>query len=727
MRTLAALSLAAGIALTAALASIVDAIFLRPLPVPRPHEIARVFTASEGQPFGFVSYPDFVDFRSAAPTIAECLIPVSVGEPPQIRLALAVTEDYFQVLGVHARYGRTFSDHDDAVAVLAHGTAADIGKTLRIGTKPYAVIGIAPENFSLDRFLHPDLFIPIHSYGDGKILQDRSRRFLTVHMRGDATQIPAIAARLEREHPDTNRGRRAVVLNERTARFRTDKMMSPLVGLLSALAVLMMAIACANACGALLIRAEARARDVAVKIALGASRARLLGESMREAAFLSLLSCALGSPLAWVLKEALRKSVVLPTDLAISISPRIDSRVLFVAIAAAFVAAILCGIAPSCRRVNIWATLKAHDRSSKSHTRNILAMIEIAIAAALLTAGGSLWNGLNAARNTDLGCRTDRIAVMTFDPGQAGYNETRTRAFYRELMGRVEALPGVKGVALAQSVPLGFTGAQKAIRIGDQDEQTVWMNIVTPEYFERMHIGFVEGRTFDDRDSAPVIVNQELAKRIAVGEKMKVAGRTVQVVGIVKTARYMRWDEPPRPFFYLPYAQNYASRMTLHVESVGNIFEPVRALSPNVPMSDVRMLREYFDNGAMFAVNAALRIAAITGGLGLLLALVGLYGVVSSSVDRRRREIGIRIALGACHSTVFALIVREGMTLAILATFVGLIGGQCGSHLLPASGTVSIWVSTAAAALMIGASLLACAVPAFRALRIDPAAILRED
>jgi len=723
---LAVLSLAVGTGLTAALASIVDAILLRPLPVARPEEIARVFTASQGQPFGFVSYPDFEDFRKALPMVAECLIPVTVGEPAQIKLALAVTLDYFKVLGVGTRFGRTFAEGDDAVAILARGSARDIGATLRVGAKLYTVIGVAPENFGLDRFMHADLFIPIRSYGDGKILGDRGRRFLTVHVRGvgAGAEIATIAAGLEREHPQTNRGRRAVVLDEMTARLQTDKMMPPLAGLLSALALLILAIACSNACGALLMRAEARARDTALKIALGAGRVRLLCESLREAVGISLISCALGLPLAWMVKETLRRSIVLPTDLAIAIDARIDWRIALLAFTAALVATMLCGVAPLCVRVDVWAILKAHERGAKSRTRNALAMVEIALAAALVSTGGSLWSGLNTAKNADLGYRADRIAVMTFDPG---YSETRTRAFYRELMERVKSLPGVRDVALAQSVPLGVTGAQKQICIGDQEEMTAWMNIVTPEYFDLMHIRFIQGSTFDTRDG--VIVNEELAKRIGIGEKMKVAGRTVEVIGVVKTVKYMRWDEPPRPFFYLPYPQNYASRMTLHVESDQNVFGAVRTLTREISMSDARMLHEYFDNGAMFAVKAALRIAAITGAGGSSLALAGLYCVVSSSVVRRRREIGIRVALGARHNTVFAMIVRQGMALAMVGTAAGTVAGQYGSRLLRGFVPVGVsaWMSVGAAGLMVGASLIACAVPAVRALSVDPAVVLRED
>lgn len=724
MRTLAILSLAAGIGLTAALASIADAILLRPLPVARPWEISRVFTASEGQPFGFVSYPDFEDLRKAGPVIAECLIPVAVGEPPRMQLALAVTPDYFRVLGVGARFGRTFADDDGMVAVLARGSAGDLGKTLRVGAKLYTVIGIAPENFGLDRFLHQDLFIPIRSYGDGTILEDRSRRFLTVHMRGgNAAKIATIAARLEHGHPETNRGRRAVVLDEWTARLRTDRMVAPLAQLLGALAALILAIGCGNACGALLTRGEARARETALKISLGASPMRLMGESLRESAGIAGLGCALGLPLAWLVTEALRRSIVLPTDFGISIAARIDGRVAALAVAAAMFATILCGVAPCCFlawRMDVWATLKARERSAKGRARNGLVVIEIAIAAALAAAGGSLWTGLSTAKNADLGYRSDGISVITFDPGQRGYSELRTRAFYRDLVERVKELPGVRGVALAQSVPLGMTGAQRQIRIRDGEEMTVWMNIVTPEYFVLMHIGFVAGRGFDGRDGA--IVNEELAKRVGVGEKMFVGGKCIEVIGVVKTAKYMRWDEAPRPFFYLPYARNYASRMTLHIVSAGNVLEAVRRLARDVPASDARALREYFDHGAMFGVKVALRVAGVVGGAGLLLALAGLYGIVSSAVARRRREIGIRVALGARPAAVFAMIVRQGMAVATMGTAVGLAAAQLLCRLVPGRG--GRWW---AAGLVIGASLVACAVPAIRALRVDPAAVLRED
>src|SRR5487761_1901234 len=683
MRTLAVLSLTLGIGLAAALASVIDAVLLRPLPVARPEELLHVFTASAEQPFGFVSYPDFEAFRkagSAQGAVAQCLIPVSAGDPPRMELALAVTPDYFQVLGVKARFGRVFATGDERanVAVLAHGSAGDIGATLRVAGKLYTIVGVAPEHFGLDRFLHEDFYIPIRSYGDGKILQDRSRRFLTVYVRGShaAPELAAIAARLEQQHPQSNRGRRAVALDEGTARRRTDKMMTPLAALLGSLAALLLALACANACGAFLMRGEARIRETAIKIALGASWTRLLGESLREAAGIVVPGCALALPFAWLLIEALQRSIALPSDFSIALAARIDGRVFAVALATSAASVLLCGLGPQLSllsRIDVWTVLKSRERGGASRARNLLAMAEVALAAALTASGGSLWMGLRAAQGVDLGYRTENISVMTFDPSQQGFDETRTRAFYRDLLDRAKALPGVRGVALAQSVPLGMTGAQKQVKIRGEDEITVWSNIVSPQYFERMRMALLSGRAFEERENAAAIVNQELAKRVRIGEKMLVAGRSVQVVGVVKTAKYMRWDEAPRPFLYLPYSDNYAPRMTLHIESTADVFTAVRGLTRGVPASDARLLQEYFDNGAMFGVKLALKIASVVGGGGLALALAGLYGVVSSAARRRRREIGIRLALGAPRISVVSLVAREALTIAAFGSAVGLI------------------------------------------------------
>ncbi len=730
MRTLAALSLAVGIGLASALLSIVDAVLLRPLPVARPHEILRVFTASQSQPYGLVSYPDFQDLPGA---VAQCLIPVAVGDPARMQLALAVTPDYFQALGVAPRFGRLLSMEDERanVAVLAHGAASDVGKTLRVAGKPYLIVGVAPEHFGLDRFLHEDFYIPIRSYGDGQILLDRSRRFLTVYTRGAAPELEGIGTRLEREHPQSNRGRRIIAMDELTARVRTDKMMTPLAALLGSLAFLILLIACANACGALLMRGGARVKETALKMALGASPARLLCESLKESAAIAGAGCALGLPLAWVTIEALRRSTAMPSDFSISVAARIDGRVALAAMASAAVCTIACGLAPRLLPINVWSALKSHERgASKGRARKLLAMVNVALAAALTASGGSLWLGLRAAQNVDLGYRTKEISVITFDPSQQGFNESQTRGFYRELTERAKALPGVRGVALAQSVPLGMTGAQKQIRIRDEEEMTVWSNIVSPEYFTRMRMPLVSGRAFDDRDGAVAIVNQELAKRVRIGEKMFIARKSVEVVGIVKTAKYMRWDEAPRPFVYLPYSDNYVPRMTLHVEAPGDVFAAVRALARGVPASDARPLQEYFDNGAMFGVKIALKIAGVVGAGGLLLALAGLYGVVASSARRRRREIGIRLALGATAAGVVKLIGREAICIAALGTAAGLLLAASGSRLLrsfvPGSGQ-SLWSGVVAAVLMAVACLIASAVPAIKALRLDPAKVLREE
>ena len=483
----------------------------------------------------------------------------------------------------------------------------------------------------------------------------------------------------------------------------------------------------------MLIRGEARVRDTATKMALGASRTRLLREALLDAGGIAVLGCALALPFAWLMVEALRRSIALPSDFSLSLGARIDGRVFAAALGAAAMAVLICGLTPQTfvlSRIDTWNSLKSRDWSAKGRARTLLPMAGVALATALTTCGASLWMGLRTAQRVDLGYRTSDISVVTFDPAQQGDDETRGRSFYRELLDRVKALPGVRGVALAQSVPLGMTGAQKQIRTRDEDEISVWSNIISPEYFERMRMPLVAGRAFGEHDGAVAIINQELANRVRIGEKMLVDGKSVEVVGIAKNAKYLRWDEAPRPFLYLPYSDNYVPRMTLHIESDTDVFASVRSLARGVPVSDARSMREYFDNGAMFGVKIALRIAAVVGGGGLLLALAGLSGAVSSTVARRRQEIAIKVALGATQVQVLVAILREGMTIALLGTAAGLILARFWSGLLagfvPGSGE-SAWASAFAAALMMFASLIACVVPAMRALKLEPAQVLRDD
>jgi putative ABC transport system permease protein len=762
---LAVLTLAVGLGLAAALASVADAILFHPLPVDRPREIVRIYTASSGQPLGFVSNPDFEDLRGSSRTmagmIAESQVLIAVGSTPaQMRMGLAVSANYFDVLRVAPAVGRTFRADQarQAVVVLSYSFwesrfGADrsvIGNAIQLGGTSFTIIGVAPDGFGLDRFTREDFYLPMDVYGAGLLavaghpLEDRARRYLKVYGRlapgATAHQARAefetLASRLEAQYPDANRGRRAVVLTESEARS-TDRTMPALAGLLLAAAALVLSIACTNVAGLMLMRAEARAREFAVRLAIGATRAGLLVEGVIESAVLAACGGALGIPLAWAATHMLAQAATLPTDFGFAISPRIGVRIGIVMFGAAAIAAIVCGSAPLLRRIEIVAALKSRGGSSSRHWRNTLVAVQIALAAGLLASGGFLMKGIAKAGRIDPGYRTDHVLVMALDPGQVRYTEAKTRVFYGQVLDRVRRLPGVQATALAQSVPLGYTGAQRQITTGTE-LRTVWINIVDNGYFELMHIPIVEGRPFDQRDTAmspPVaVVNQELARLCGVGCKFQMNGRAVDVVGIARTAKYFQLSEHPTPYLYLPYSQNYASRMVLHVEQIGTarqVIDEIRAIDAAQPVSEVRALGDYVAQGAMFNARVAVDVLGVVGLCGLALALAGLYGVISQSITRRRREIGIRMALGAKRPAVTILIVVHGIKLAAGGTTCGSIAAMLLERLLSslvagASGRDFSVLAAAAAVVMI-ASLAACLIPAWRASGVDPAAALRDE
>ncbi|MBZ5604775.1 MAG: ABC transporter permease [Acidobacteriia bacterium] len=730
---LAILSPAVGLGLITALLSLAEAILFRPLPVSRPGEVVRIVTTSRDQPMGFVSYPDFLDLRGAIDAVAETQVLIAAGDPPRVRMGLAVTPDYFDVLGVPAAIGRTFHSGEEhaPMVVLAHAfwrtNPVPVGGTIRLGKTPFTVIGIAPENFGLDRFLHEDFYVSTGAFAAGLLpatgrpLEDRGRRFFTVFARVHGTidsaraAVAAAGAKLEAQFPETNRGRRALLLTESEARLRSDKTMPALARILVAVTALIAAITAANFAGLMFMRTLAQARDRSIRVALGATRGRMLRDHFAQSALLCGAALALGLPLGAAAARALAHSAVLPTDFHFAIEPML-SRPMTIAAAMAAVLVALCGsLAP------------------KPVIRSAVIAAEIALATMLTAAGAMLIEKTGASQRIHLGYRTEGIFVAALDPAQAGSGETRTRVFYDQLLRRLRALPGVRRVALAQSVPLGYAGAQREIAFeGDREKLVVWMNTVTPEYFDLMRIRPVAGRTFDDREAAPVaVVNREFARRCGLGCRFRMNGREVLVIGIVPAAKYFYLGEPARPYFYLPYSQNYASRMIVHVEGGAprEILEEIRRLDPAQAVSETRMLSDYASQGATFHTRIALDAVGFVGTCGLGLALVGLFGIVSHEAARRRREIPIRVALGASRLRIVALVLRKGITLATGGALAGWIAALAGARWLAAAtdpGGFDLWRAPAMAALaVIAIAGIAAFLPAWRASRVDPAGVLR--
>jgi predicted permease len=794
-RFLAVLSLAIGIALAVALSSIADAVLFRPLPVARPDEIVRVYSASPLHSLGFVSYFDYRDFARArtlrgplAPSapalcgmIAQTQVLLAVGartgrptdQPPEMRLGLAVSSNYFDVLGVPARLGRTFSENEDRqpVVILSDSFwrrrfAADpaiLGRAVSLAQAPFTVIGVAPPGFGLDRFLHEDFYVPIGVYAagilpvTGRPLEDRGRRYFSIYARRGApvaavqADLASIAAQLSREFPLTNHQQKVVVMTELAARLAAAGSMQAVAWILLALAALSVAAAASNAGGLLLLRSEARAGEYALKVALGASRPRLLREALAESLFLSTLGTTAAIPLAWAALKAAHRLWELPTDLPMTMDAHIDARMAMLAIGCAFLTTILCALAPAWVTHGATHPIASLRYTSNSRLRGALVILQVAFAAALLGSGASLLAGVTSVSHIDLGYRTDHILTMTFDPSQTQSDETRTRAFYRELLERTPQLPGVRAAALAQFVPLGFTAAQKQVKIAaaspdaiSTGPMAVWMNTITPGYFELMRMPLIAGRDFNAQDTArttPVVVVNEALARFwsdgrALGQSMEVDGRHVEVIGVVKTAKYQQVGEAPRPFFYLPYEQNFVPRLTLHVHTYGapasiapSVLAAARAIDPAQPASDIRPLDQFLSRGALFTARIGVMVTAAAGFCAWALSLTGLYACIASSVRRRRREIGIRRALGASRWSVTRLVLIQGAKFTLAGISIGLVFAAMAQHwagqIASQNGSMRLPALALTDVIVAATSLAACLIPAWRASGLDPAVALR--
>ena len=749
LRLAAAISMTLGFSLALALASIADALLFRPLP----YQLSRVFTTSKNQPLGLMSYPDFEDFRELAPgrLIAQSHILVSVTQanvaqailsransltpvaqailspansPAEIRLGLAVSRDYFDVLGISP----TFTGDTQPAVILSHAFwrshfASDphiTGRTLRLAGSIFTVIGVAPRGFGLDRFLHEDFYVPLDAYRHGLLpahgqpLEERGRRFLTVFARNPSSaQLDAAAARLADQYPETNRGRRVIVLPELDAHAQLHPGTASLARSIVSVAALILIIAISNAAGLLLLAAEARAQEMTIRAALGATPLRLLLDRLRETLFLATIAAAASIPFAWICTRLLLEIAQPPTDIPLTPAAHLDGRVLGTLFCAALLAAL---VSTFCKI-----------------PRSFVAASQIALATALAILGINLATTLHDARSTPLGYRTDHVLTLTYDPAQLRYTGAQTRRFFADLLDRTRALPGVRSVALAQSIPMSYVSAQSNISTDSADPPiAVFSNLVTPGYFDLMHIPILEGRAFslyDTASSMPVaIVNQELARQTPINSMVTINGRRHTVVGIARTARYFHITEALRAYVYLPYTQNFASRMTLFVETLGAPAEMARVVvDPNLPATDVRSLDASVWHTALMNVRTGLRAVELVGGCGLALALAGLYSVVASAALRRRREIAIRMAIGSTRAQACATIARTAIVVSLFSTTIGFVLSFWIARLLGSlAPAVHAGGAVVAALSVLLLALIAAIFPAWRAARADPAAVLRQ-
>ena len=787
----AAVSLAVGIGANTAMFSLADALLLRPLPVERPGEIVHDLSTARGDDSGYMSYPDFLDFKSRTrslsglTTIGQVLLGLRAGPatPAQVKLGAVVPTDFFDILGVRPALGRTFRTDEDRqpVAVLSHVLweshfASDpsvIGRQIRLSGLDFTVIGVAPASFTgLQLFVHEELYLPMGMWPRVAVeeknpLDRRDHRNVVVYgrlgpgrtVREAQAEFATIARNLEQAYPDADRGRSVALLPEIEARNRSDSTMAALVALLLSVSGLVLFIACANVANLLLSRAGSRSREVAIRLAIGAGRRRLLRQFLTESQLLAVLGGAAGLVLAMVCMQFL-SSLRLPTEFPISLVIPLDIRVLSFCAIVALVSGLIFGFAPAMQmlKTDLTGTLKSGDlavsgRKRRLQARNLLVIGQVTVSTVLLVAAGLLVKDFVETLSYQPGFRTDHILLMSLDPAAVRYNESQTREFYKQLIARVKALPGVRSVALGQNVPLGFSHSIRVVAIEgyetprDQQGFSTSFNTIDENYLATMQIPLVSGRNFDTGDTASsppvVIVNQTMAKRywpkrLAVGGRIAIEGKSLQVVGIVKDMKYNDVAEPPTPFFFLPFSQHYTPPMTLHIETAGDpavfaapVTAEIRRLDPDQPVQEVMTLHHFFQEGALFANRLIAQLVTTIGVLGLLLATVGLYGVIAYSVSRRTREIGIRMAIGADRGGVLRLILKQGAGLSLIGVALGsgaaiLLTPVLQSQLVgvnPRDPLVFLTVPL----LLCGVSLLACYVPARRAAQVEPLNALRHE
>ena len=791
----AALSLALGIGANSAIFSLADALLLRPLPVRDPGAVVTLTTNTPDNPYSGVSYPNYRDIRGKAQSFDGVVafqlstwgVANSAGEIAQMRMGVMVSDNFFQVLGVEPTLGRSFRPEEtrvpgrDAVVVLAHDFwnnqfAADrsvVGRTIRLNGIDFTVVGVAPESFTgVDQYIRPALFVPVMmkqrlDASKDNPLETRGNHDFTVKARlkpgmsmGTArAELATIWNNLQQSYPDINRGRKVDVKTEIQARYQQDPYDAILVMFLMGLVGLVLIIACANVANLLLARASSRAREIAIRLAVGASRMRLVRQLLLESLMLAVLGGLLGVVFGYAGIRFLQR-IQIPTDLPVVISVQLDHRVLAFSLIAALVSALFFGLAPALQstRTGLVPALKAGGQGLQGRRRTIgrsfLVVGQVALSMALLVAAGMLVDAVGKTLTFDPGFRTDHLLTMEFDTALVRYTDDQTREFYRSLRDRASALPGVRSVAMTCYVPFAPNGYGKTVVPEGyefpkgRDSASTPGAVVDEHYFDVMKMAIIRGRGFTAGDKAGArrvaVVNQEFAsaywpKQDPVGKRFRLndsKGPWVEVVGVTKTSRYFFIAEPPMKFLYLPFAQEQSSRMSLMVETFGDpaaIAAPLRAvvrgIDPNQPIYDVRTFSSFYEQRAVAVAMTLMQVVATMGMLGLTLALVGLYGLIAYSVSRRTQEIGIRMAIGADSMEVLKMVLRQGLVLVLVGIVVGgavsVVVARMLAIGLAGLGTPNpiTYVVVPIALLLI--TLAACYIPARRASLIDPIRALR--
>ncbi|HEV7668939.1 MAG TPA: ABC transporter permease [Thermoanaerobaculia bacterium] len=791
-------TLALGIGMTTTPFSMVDALIFRPYPVPHPNEVVTLVSTSRDKSLGSFSYREYLDLRDhaksydgviASSDTAAVGVTIASGATPLVKGGMMVSGNYLDVLGVQPQMGRGFRASEDqvpgrdAVMVLGPdfwhnqfaGDPAVVGRRILLNGTEFTVIGVAPESFpGMQIYSRPDFYVPLAMAGafstdrQKNFFEDRDDRELNVKARltpgatleQARTELAALAKNFERNFPAANRDRGAMVRTQFEMRTRDDDVNWKFSVIFMILALAVLLVACTNVAGLLLSRARTRTREIAVRLALGAGRFRLIRLLLTESLILALLGGLGGIAVGYAGIELLGKFSV-PTELPVIIPFRMDARVLLASLAVSVASAFLCGLTPALQstRGDLANGLKSADvdlpGKKRLWGRNVLVIAQVAMSLMLLTAAFLMARSFQHSVIQASGFAKDHLLMARFDPRLVQYDAAQTERFYHLLVARARETPGVRSAAFTENPPLGLDGFEALAFVPegfqmprDRESFTSAMDAVDEGFFETMKIRILRGRGFlaTDRVEAPpvAVVNEQFAKHYwpgadAVGKRVRLDGRSgtpVEIVGVVQTIKYRETGERPMDFVYLPFAQHPRERMVLLLRSSGDplqMVEPlkkiVRTLAPNLPISETRSYEDLYRYHAVDGPRAAIRLVGTMGGVGLLLAIAGLYGLVAYNVSRRTREIGIRMAIGAGPFAVLRLVMGKGLTLVGIGTGVGLAMGfaveQLMNSMLFNAGGVDFVAYLVIVPLMVLVTLLAAYVPARKASRIAPTLALR--
>jgi putative ABC transport system permease protein len=793
------LAIVLGIGANTTVFGIVNTLLLRPLPVGHSDQVVKVFTTDNhikgNQPMSYLNFQDFAKQNTVFTSMAAYTFAgmgMTRGSDTLNVAGLLVSGDYFDLLQVKPALGRTFLPEEDStpnghpVVVLGYNfwkkLGADpgmVGSTVTLNGHAFTVIGVAPANFTgVDIGFAPDMWLPMSMHQWARPAGDfwfDSRRALFVNAMGRlkpgvtisqaGAQMKTIARQLERAYPDVNKERSVALMSLEAAKAQgiggpgNENLAQSVSLLLLVAAGSILLIACANVANLLLARSTTRQREMAVRLALGAGRGRIVRQLLTESILLAVLGGVGGVFLAYCLGDVL-VALLPPTPFPIVLNPHPDWRVILFAFIVAVLSGIIFGLAPALQtaRWDLTQGLKerastAGGASSRWNLRSLLVVAQIAVSLLLLIGSGLFLKSFYKAQAIDPGFRTDHLDLVTIAPLLAGYDKTRAVQVTRTIVDQIKQDPRVASADVNEWIPLGFGGEARTIMVEGRDmndehnRKFANFSPVTPGYLQTMGIPLLRGRNFTEHDmeksaARVAIIDETMAKQFwpnedALGRRFKfiVENEPVEVIGIARNSKAITLGETPTAMVYVPLTEMPDSGVTLFVHTVGppaamlsEIRRIIRDVDVHIPITYEKTIRDHM----AVALWPSWMGAVLLGSLGLLalvLASMGVYGVMAYSVNQRTRELGIRMALGAQSGQVLGLILRQGMLLAGVGLLLGLFAAFGSTRL---AGTFLYGVNPSDPIIFFGVTfllattaLLACYFPARRALKINPVTALR--